>query len=182
MPSCEVVQHRPAVTAGSSRQFKSDLQSCCCCHYSRCSTGPHRPTCEEHNGDGLAKAVQLQAAGAHSIHDGRVVDDTHRDAQGAGTQLQVGVSGGAATGQGYKGRLQGISTLTWQVAEASKGASQAGGLWCSAARGLSLTHPKGSPTTRKDTSRSLAPSKIVSASCTCADGRRWRNDTVARPR
>ena len=39
----------------------------------------------------LAETVQLQAAGAHGVHDGGVVDDAHGDAQRARTQLQVRV-------------------------------------------------------------------------------------------
>jgi len=41
----------------------------------------------------LAVAVQLQATRAHRVEDGRVVHDTHLNAQRARAQLQVGVRG-----------------------------------------------------------------------------------------
>lgn len=37
----------------------------------------------------LSIAIQLQAACAHSIHDGRIVDDAHRYLQGFCPQLKV---------------------------------------------------------------------------------------------
>jgi hypothetical protein len=39
---------------------------------------------EEHQRDGLAKAVQLETTRANGIHDGGVVDDLGGDAQRAG--------------------------------------------------------------------------------------------------
>lgn len=46
---------------------------------------------EEDEGDGLAKGVELEAAGADGVHDGCVVDDTHRDAFSAGAEDDVDV-------------------------------------------------------------------------------------------
>ncbi len=46
---------------------------------------------EEDERDGLAKVVQLQAAGAHRVHDGRVVYDARRDAERTSAEEDVGV-------------------------------------------------------------------------------------------
>lgn len=45
--------------------------------------------CPEADGDGLAKAVQLQPTRANCIHHARVVDDVHWDASLTGSDLQV---------------------------------------------------------------------------------------------
>ena len=46
---------------------------------------------EEHQGDRLAEIVQLETAGAHRVHDGRVVYHARGDAERAGSEDDVGV-------------------------------------------------------------------------------------------
>ena len=95
-----------AGSEGSSRHTTSLL--CQAQQQSGISQSPHTPptpsptshtappTREEDNADRLAKAVELQAAGAHCVHDRRVVHHSHRHALLPRPQLEVGVGGGAA--------------------------------------------------------------------------------------
>jgi hypothetical protein len=46
---------------------------------------------EEDEGDGLAKVVELKAAGAHSVHDGGIVDDGGRNGELTRAEEEVGV-------------------------------------------------------------------------------------------
>ena len=48
---------------------------------------------EKDERNGLAEVVQLQTTRADRVHDGRVVYDARRDAEGAGAEEDVGVCG-----------------------------------------------------------------------------------------
>ena len=68
-----------------------------------CQQAP--PTCEEDDGHGLTKAVELQAAGAHGVHDGGVVDHLRHGREGSGCGAQAGERGGHMCSRWAQGRV-----------------------------------------------------------------------------
>lgn len=99
---------------------------------------------EEHERDRLAKVVELEAGRAAGVEDGSVVDDLRRDLERACAKEKVGVG----RGTGEVRVVVGVS-YRQRATRSSRG---------------SRTHPKGSPTTRKQTSTVWASLRISSLS------------------